>query len=173
MVGIDKTHTPSSLRDVERCGSIHGNINQKKKFVLSHKLRQPFLRFGFWITIQNVKRPASINKSNSCIIVGRSKIQSNNSLATYSIQDRNTFPRSYQMQKQHKESGSSPICIDIILPDPRPDPVANEMDKNAIIITLIPNLKKTFSANLDTSTSLKDQRYRITLRKHNEKIVNA
>ncbi len=30
MVWIDKTHTPSSLRDVERCGSKYGNISQKK-----------------------------------------------------------------------------------------------------------------------------------------------
>ncbi len=51
------------------------------------KLRNPFLRCGFWIPIQNVKMPASINKLNSCIIVtgnGRSKIQSNNNLATCS-----------------------------------------------------------------------------------------
>ncbi len=45
MVEIDKTQTPSSLRDVERWGSIYGNINQKKNFVLGRKLQKPILQF--------------------------------------------------------------------------------------------------------------------------------
>ncbi len=88
MAGIDNTHMPSSLRDVERCGSIYMEIliTRKTVYLAENYLRKPFLQFGFWIPIQNVKNvvPVSINKINNCIIVtgnGRSKIQSKNNLA--------------------------------------------------------------------------------------------